>query len=174
MKIRIAKNWFDNNLSGEEGYTFNETSEIYTKTITEDELNLEFSPEGEFEKISVKLKLFFSTCIFRYNSYLRCTSGNNRIPNWWHFIHKVSLTSKHFQYNLSPSNFLLKFRLPIYFIGIEIIEKYPNLFLLQILIKLLILFQLFKQRDHFSMPLFKIDKCWWVSVRESWCSTWSW
>jgi len=45
MKIRIAKNWFDNNLSGEEGYTFNETSEIYTKTITEDELNLEFSPE---------------------------------------------------------------------------------------------------------------------------------
>ena len=61
MKIRIAKNWFDNNLSGEEGYTFNETSEIYTKTITEDELNLEFSPEGESEKISVKLKLFFST-----------------------------------------------------------------------------------------------------------------
>ena len=54
MKIRIAKDWFDNNLSGEEGYTFNETSEIYTKTITEDELNLEFSPEGEFEKISVK------------------------------------------------------------------------------------------------------------------------
>ena len=59
MKIRIAKNWFDNNLSGEEGYTFNETNAIYTKTITEDELNLEFSPEGEFEKISVKLKLFF-------------------------------------------------------------------------------------------------------------------
>ena len=140
MKIKIAKDWFDNNVSRGEGYTFNETNEIYTKTITEDELNLEFSPEGEFEKISVKLKLFFSTWIFRYHSYLRCTSGNNWIPNWWHFIHKVSLTSKHFQYNLSPSNFLLKTRFPIYFIGIEIIEKYPNLFFLQILIKFLILF----------------------------------
>ena len=61
MKIKIAKDWFDNNVSRGEGYTFNETNEIYTKTITEDELNLEFSPDGEFGKISVKLKLFFST-----------------------------------------------------------------------------------------------------------------
>ena len=54
MTIKIAKDWFDNNVSGEEGYTFDSENEIYTKTITEDELNLEFSPEGEFEKISVK------------------------------------------------------------------------------------------------------------------------
>merc|ERR1712176_1292942 len=45
MMIQIAKDWFDNNLSGEEGYTFDSANEIYTKTITEDELNLEFSPE---------------------------------------------------------------------------------------------------------------------------------
>ena len=54
MTIKIAKDWYDNNVSGEEGYTFDSANEIYTKTITEDELNLEFSPEGEFGKISVK------------------------------------------------------------------------------------------------------------------------
>ena len=54
MKIKIAQDWFDNNVRSEEGYTFDETNKIYTKTITEDELELEFSQNGEFRKISVK------------------------------------------------------------------------------------------------------------------------
>ena len=53
MKIQIGKDWFNKNVRSEEGYNFDETNEIYIKTITEDELNLEFSKNGEFRNISV-------------------------------------------------------------------------------------------------------------------------
>ena len=50
MTIEIAQDWFNNNISGQEGYTLDSENEIFTKTISEDDLNFEFSSntDGEF------------------------------------------------------------------------------------------------------------------------------
>ena len=55
MTIEIAQDWFDNNISGREGFTLDSENEVYTKTILEADLNFEFSTDtdGEF---SVKKK----------------------------------------------------------------------------------------------------------------------
>ena len=51
MTIEIDQDWFDNNISGEQGYTFDSENEVYTKTIAEADLNFEFSTDtdGEFQ-----------------------------------------------------------------------------------------------------------------------------
>ena len=51
MTIQIAQDWFNNNISGQEGYTLDSENEFNTKTITEADLNFEFSTdtEGEFK-----------------------------------------------------------------------------------------------------------------------------
>lgn len=54
MTIEFAQDWFDNNISGEVGYTFDSENETYTKTISENDLNLEFSNDGEFRQIQNK------------------------------------------------------------------------------------------------------------------------
>ena len=53
MTIEFAQNWFENNLSGQEGYEFDSESQIYTKTIPTTDLNFEFSSDsdGKFEHI---------------------------------------------------------------------------------------------------------------------------
>lgn len=56
MTIEFAQDWFDNNISGEVGYTFDSENETYTKTISENDLNLEFSNDGEFRQIQNKWK----------------------------------------------------------------------------------------------------------------------
>ena len=50
MTIQIAKDWFNNNISGQQGYTLDSENEVYTKTIPEADLNFEFSADtdGEF------------------------------------------------------------------------------------------------------------------------------
>ena len=50
MTIEIAQDWFDNNISEQQGYTFDSENEVYTKTISEADLNFEFSTDtdGEF------------------------------------------------------------------------------------------------------------------------------
>ena len=51
MTIEIDQDWFDNNISGEQGYTFDSENEVYTKTIAEADLDFEFSTDtdGEFQ-----------------------------------------------------------------------------------------------------------------------------
>ena len=50
MTIEIAEDWFNNNISGETGYTLDSENQIFTKTILEDDLTFEFSSDtdGEF------------------------------------------------------------------------------------------------------------------------------
>ena len=50
MTIEIAKDWFDNNISGQEGFTLDSENEVYRKTISEADLTFEFSTDtdGEF------------------------------------------------------------------------------------------------------------------------------
>ena len=50
MTIEIAQDWFDNNISGEQGFTLDSENEVYTKVILEADLNFEFSTDtdGEF------------------------------------------------------------------------------------------------------------------------------
>ena len=52
MTIQIAQDWFDNNISGEQGFTLDSENEVYTKTILEADLNFEFSTDtdGEFSQ----------------------------------------------------------------------------------------------------------------------------
>ena len=52
MTIEIAQDWFDNNISGQQGFTLDSENEVYTKTISETDLNFEFSTDtdGEFSK----------------------------------------------------------------------------------------------------------------------------
>ena len=52
MTIEIGQDWFDNNISGEQGYTLDSENEVYTKTILEADLNFEFSTDtdGKFSK----------------------------------------------------------------------------------------------------------------------------
>ena len=49
MTIQIAQDWFDNNISGLEGFVLDSENEIYTKTISEDELIFEFSSDTDGE-----------------------------------------------------------------------------------------------------------------------------
>jgi len=50
MTIEIAEDWFDNNISGQEGFTLDSENEVYRKTISEADLTFEFSTDtdGEF------------------------------------------------------------------------------------------------------------------------------
>ena len=52
MTIEIAQDWFINNISGQEGYTLDSENGVFTKIISEDNLNFEFSADtdGEFLK----------------------------------------------------------------------------------------------------------------------------
>ena len=56
MTIEIAQDWFDNNISGQQGYTFESENEVYTKTIPEADLNFEFSTDTDGEFLAVKQK----------------------------------------------------------------------------------------------------------------------
>ena len=52
MTIEIAQDWFDNNISEQQGYTLDSENEVYTKTIPETDLNFEFSADtdGKFSQ----------------------------------------------------------------------------------------------------------------------------
>ena len=52
MTIEIAQDWFDNNISEQQGYTLDSENEVYTKTIDEEDLTFEFSTDtdGEFSE----------------------------------------------------------------------------------------------------------------------------
>ena len=52
MTIEIDQDWFDNNISEQQGYTFDSENEVYTKTILEADLNFKFSADtdGKFLK----------------------------------------------------------------------------------------------------------------------------
>ena len=52
MTIQISQDWFDNNISGQQGYILDSENEVYTKTISEADLNFEFSADtdGWFSK----------------------------------------------------------------------------------------------------------------------------
>ena len=52
MTIEIAQDWFDNNISEQQGFTLDSETEVYTKVILEADLNFEFSTDtdGEFPK----------------------------------------------------------------------------------------------------------------------------
>ena len=52
MTIEIAQDWFNNNISGEQGYTLDSENEVYIKTILEADLNFEFSSDtdGKFSR----------------------------------------------------------------------------------------------------------------------------
>ena len=58
MTIEIAQDWYDNNISGQQGFTFDSENEVYTKIILEADLNFEFSTEtdGELLKKESKIK----------------------------------------------------------------------------------------------------------------------
>ena len=47
MTIEIAQDWFDNNISEQQGYTLDSENEVYTKTIPETDLNFEFSADTD-------------------------------------------------------------------------------------------------------------------------------
>ena len=47
MTIEIAEDWFDNNISGQQGYTLDSENEVYTKTISEADLIFEFSTDTD-------------------------------------------------------------------------------------------------------------------------------
>ena len=49
MTIQIAQDWFDNNISEQQGYTLDSDNEVYTKTIDEVDLNFEFSTDTDGE-----------------------------------------------------------------------------------------------------------------------------
>ena len=58
MTIEIAEDWFDNNISGQEGFTLDDENEVYRKTILEADLSFAFSADtdGEFSK-ELKIEL---------------------------------------------------------------------------------------------------------------------
>ena len=78
MTIEIAKDWFHNNIPGQTGYILDSENEAYTKTISETDLNFEFSIEsdGKFERNNglVKPNDFDMSLIFRYYPQSYCTS----------------------------------------------------------------------------------------------------
>ena len=52
MTIEIAENWFDNNISGQQGFILDSDNAVYRKTILEADLSFAFSADtdGEFFK----------------------------------------------------------------------------------------------------------------------------
>ena len=60
MTIEIEKDWYDNNISGQQGYTFDSENDIYTKTILEADLIFEFSTDtdGNFSRIQTNKNIF--------------------------------------------------------------------------------------------------------------------
>ena len=52
MTIEIAEDWFNNNISGQQGFTLDDENEVYRKTILEADLSFAFSADtdGEFSK----------------------------------------------------------------------------------------------------------------------------
>ena len=50
MTIEIADDWFDNNISGQQGFTLDSDNAVYRKTILEADLSFAFSADtdGEF------------------------------------------------------------------------------------------------------------------------------
>ena len=63
MTIEIAQDWFDNNISEQQGYTLDSENEVYTKTIEEEDLTFEFQPilMVSFQRSKNKTgKIFFS------------------------------------------------------------------------------------------------------------------
>ena len=47
MTIEIAQDWFNNNISGQAGYTLDSENEVYTKAISETDLNFEFASDTD-------------------------------------------------------------------------------------------------------------------------------
>ena len=47
MTIEIDQDWFNNNISGQQGYTLDSENEVYTKIIPESDLNFEFSADTD-------------------------------------------------------------------------------------------------------------------------------
>ena len=52
MTIEIAEDWFDNNISGQQGFSLDAENAVYRKTILEADLSFAFSADtdGEFSK----------------------------------------------------------------------------------------------------------------------------
>ena len=52
VTIEIAEDWFDNNISGQQGFTLDSGTAVYRKTILEADLSFAFSADtdGEFSK----------------------------------------------------------------------------------------------------------------------------
>ena len=67
MAIEIDEDWFNNNISGETGYTLDSENEIFTKTILEDDLTFEFAndTDGEFFR-----KFVQSFCSFEFSDII--------------------------------------------------------------------------------------------------------
>ena len=49
MTVEIAEDWFDNNISGQQGFTLDSENEVYRKTISEADLTFEFSTDSDGE-----------------------------------------------------------------------------------------------------------------------------
>ena len=61
MTIEIAQDWFTNNIPGQAGYTLDSENEVYTKTISETDLNFEFASDtdGKFQMKLCRLMVIF-------------------------------------------------------------------------------------------------------------------
>ena len=69
MTIEIAQDWFINNISGQEGYTLDSENGVFTKIISEDNLNFEFSTDTDGEFLKEWLHVYiYSLRPFRYYS----------------------------------------------------------------------------------------------------------
>ena len=47
MTIEIADDWFDNNISGQQGFTLDSDNAVYRKTILEADLSFSFSADTD-------------------------------------------------------------------------------------------------------------------------------
>ena len=52
MTIEIAEDWFDNNISDQQGFTLDDENKVYRKTTLEADLSFAFSADtdGKFSK----------------------------------------------------------------------------------------------------------------------------
>ena len=101
MTIEIAEDWFDNNISGQEGFTLDSENEVYTKTISEADLTFEFSTEtdGEYSKEISKetKKTFFNPDFQTLFSVTRCLLHPADSPSM--IIHQLGkFLSSYFRY----------------------------------------------------------------------------
>ena len=67
MTIEIAEDWFNDNISGETGYTLNSDNQIFAKTILEDDLTFEFSTDTDGEFLRKFVQLF---CSFQFSDII--------------------------------------------------------------------------------------------------------